>query len=119
MEHHPECNALCCGESHYMNQSDLVEQACEVMHDAYEDAASKYEWETQLASRKAWAHVPERNKATMREAVKVLLTWAEGKRTEPLLGLATTKQLLDEIAARIEVDGSNGGGGLGYRTVDS
>ncbi len=29
----------------------------------------------------------------------------------PNLGLATTRQLLDELAARIEVDGANGGGG--------
>lgn len=36
---------------------------------------------------------------------------------EPHLGLATTRQLLDEIAARIDVDGANGGGGLDYRTV--
>lgn len=33
---------------------------------------------------------------------------------EPLLGLATTRQLLDELRARIEVDGK-----LDYRTVDS
>jgi hypothetical protein len=32
---------------------------------------------------------------------------------EPNLGLATTRQLLDEIRARIEVDGQ-----LDYRTVD-
>lgn len=38
---------------------------------------------------------------------------------EPRLGFATTRELLEEIAARIEVDGANGGGGLDYRTVDS
>lgn len=32
---------------------------------------------------------------------------------EPLLGLATTKMLLDELFARIELDGK-----LDYRTVD-
>ncbi len=36
----------------------------------------------------------------------------------PNLGLATTQQLIDEITARIRVDGANGGGGLDYRTVD-
>lgn len=36
---------------------------------------------------------------------------------EPLLGLATTRQLLDELAARIDGDYSNGGGGLDYTTV--
>jgi len=33
------------------------------------------------------------------------------------LGLATTRELLDEIRARIEVDYSNGGGGLDYTAV--
>lgn len=33
------------------------------------------------------------------------------------LGLATTEQLLDELRARVEVDYSNGGGGLHYSTV--
>ena len=33
--------------------------------------------------------------------------------TDPHLGLATTRQLLDELRARIEVDGK-----LDYRTVD-
>lgn len=36
---------------------------------------------------------------------------------EPHLGLATTRQLLDEIAARIEMDYYSGGGGLDYTTV--
>jgi hypothetical protein len=34
--------------------------------------------------------------------------------SQPRLGCATTGQLLDELRARIEVDGK-----LGYRTVDS
>lgn len=42
---------------------------------------------------------------------------AKSKRAEPLLGLAKTRELLDELAARIEVDGYNGGGGLDYTTV--
>jgi hypothetical protein len=40
------------------------------------------------------------------------------KPEEPLLGLATTRELLTEISARIEVDHASGGGGLDYRTVD-
>jgi hypothetical protein len=37
---------------------------------------------------------------------------------EPMLGLATTGQLLDELRARIEVDFVSGRpGGLGYSTV--
>ena len=52
-----------------------IEAACEVMHDAYERAAVGAGWETQVASRKPWADVPEANKATMRVAVKALLDW--------------------------------------------
>jgi hypothetical protein len=33
------------------------------------------------------------------------------------LGLATTRELLDELRARIEIDYFAGGGGLGYSTV--
>ena len=35
----------------------------------------------------------------------------------PKLGMATTKQLLDEVATRIEMDYYAGGGGLDYSTV--
>lgn len=38
---------------------------------------------------------------------------------EPSLGLATTRQLLDEIRARIEIDHYRDGGGLDYRTADT
>ena len=36
---------------------------------------------------------------------------------EPNLGLASTRQLLDELRARIETDHASGGGGLDYTTV--
>lgn len=39
------------------------------------------------------------------------------RENEPRLGCATTRQLLDEITTRIEIDGYNGGSGLDYRTV--
>jgi hypothetical protein len=55
---------------------EAVEQLCEVMHDAYERAAVGAGWETQQASRKPWADVPEANKATMRVAVRALLAAA-------------------------------------------
>lgn len=51
-----------------------VEQACKLMHDAYEAAATANGWETQEGSRKPWADVPEANKATMRAAVRALLS---------------------------------------------
>lgn len=54
-----------------------IEAACEVMHDAYEKAALGAGWETQKASRKPWADVPEANKVTMRAAVAALLDWLE------------------------------------------
>lgn len=97
----------------------LVEEACEVMHDAYE-AATNEGWETQQASRKPWADVPEANKATMRAAVTALLIhlgnkkgsidavtrerdrWhAEAKSQRVLLleKLAETEQLHADLAA--------------------
>lgn len=36
---------------------------------------------------------------------------------QPHLGYATTRQLLEEITARIDTDHASGGGGLDYRTV--
>ncbi len=53
--------------------ASTIDHYCEVMHDAYELAATKTGWETQAASRKPWSDVPESNKATMREAVSALL----------------------------------------------
>jgi hypothetical protein len=53
--------------------SDQIERYCEVMHDAYEKAAVGAGWETQQASRKPWADVPEANKVTMRVAVSALV----------------------------------------------
>lgn len=50
-----------------------IEKACEVMHDAYEQAAVDAGWETQARSRVPWADVPEANKATMRVAVNALM----------------------------------------------
>ena len=47
----------------------LVDEACQVLHAAYEDAAVIHGWDTQARSRKPWAEVPEENKATMRAAV--------------------------------------------------
>ena len=50
-----------------------IDEFCEVMHDAYERAAVGAGWETNPASRKPWADVPESNKITMRAAVMSLL----------------------------------------------
>ena len=36
-------------------REELVERACEVMHDAYETAADQAGWATNPASRKPWA----------------------------------------------------------------
>lgn len=52
---------------------EVIEEACEVMHDAYERAAVGAGWETNPASRKPWDGVPEANKVTMRAAVDALL----------------------------------------------
>lgn len=53
-------------------REEAIEQACIVMHDAYEAAAVREGWETRHASRKPWADVPGANKATMRAAVRAL-----------------------------------------------
>ena len=57
------------------DQEKLIEAACEVMHNAYEEVAVGAGWETQTASRKPWSEVPEANKKTMRAAVSALLDW--------------------------------------------
>jgi hypothetical protein len=57
-----------------------IEEACEIMHDAYEKAAVGAGRETQQASRKPWADVPEPNKVTMRAAVQALMDALEKKR---------------------------------------
>lgn len=61
----------------HVDEAADLERACEVLHDAYETAAIAAGWETQAASRKPWAEVPEPNKATMRVAVAALLHWLE------------------------------------------
>jgi len=58
--------------------AQVVEECCEVMHDAYEKAAAGAGWETNPASRKPWADVPEPNKVTMRAAVETLLLFMSG-----------------------------------------
>lgn len=52
---------------------EQIETLCEVMHDAYEQAALETGWETQVSSRKLWSSVPEANKATMRVAVRSMV----------------------------------------------
>lgn len=42
------------------------------LHDAYEAAAAEEGWETQRASRKPWASVPDANKRTMVKALNAL-----------------------------------------------
>ena len=65
-------------------RSERIEHYCELMHDAYERAAVGAGWETQQASRKPWADVPEANKATMRAAVAALLDAVEGEISQRL-----------------------------------
>lgn len=56
-----------------------VEFFCEVMHDAYEKAATGEGWVTNPASRKPWADVPSVNQNTMRAAVRALLSEIEAR----------------------------------------
>lgn len=50
-----------------------VDEACEILHSTYEDAAAKHGWATNIRSRVPWDALPEANRATMREAVGELL----------------------------------------------
>ncbi len=59
-------------EKHYTNED--VEELCVLFHDAYEKAAIGAGWETQERSRKPWADVPEANKETMRETIRIVLS---------------------------------------------
>lgn len=61
-------------------REEMVEQACEVMHDAYEAAALAEGWETQARSRVPWPDVPEANKRTMRAAVRALVEAIDDRR---------------------------------------
>jgi len=81
-----------------MADHDLVEAACEVMHDAYERAAVQEGWENQEQSRKPWNDVPEANKATMRAAVDALLTWLDE------IGEPTPEQKTAEGLTQVVVD---------------
>jgi hypothetical protein len=45
------------------------------------------------------------------------MTTEDRSHEKPQLGLATTRELLAEISARIDVDYALGGGGLDYTTV--
>lgn len=57
----------------YVENDPALERACQVMHDAYEEAAGPAGWATQESSRVPWADVPEANKVTMRAAMCALL----------------------------------------------
>lgn len=74
-QHHRLITALRGSEQ---QSSDLIDAACEVLHDAYEQAALETGWETNPASRRPWGDVPDANKATMRSAVQALLDWLGG-----------------------------------------
>lgn len=61
-----------------MNISEVsLDEACRVLHDAYEAAAPHHGWQTQAKSAVPWEQVPKENRATMQYAVAVLLDWLE------------------------------------------
>lgn len=84
---------------------ETLDEACEVMHDAYEIAALGAGWETNPASRKPWDEVPDANKATMRAAVSALLAaladqWGDSQR--PVFSPAYVKAHLRALAANCD-----------------
>lgn len=82
-----------------------VEAACEVMHDAYERAAVGAGWETNAASRKPWADVPEANKETMRAAVFALLAWQERESTPEHVVTISTDLTEEQLVAEVRKAG--------------
>lgn len=56
-----------------MTRAELIEHLCRIQHDAYENAARKHNWSTNMKSRVPWDSVPESNKATMRDSMAVVL----------------------------------------------
>ena len=84
-----------------------ADAACEVMHDAYERAAVGAGWETNPASRKPWADVPEANKATMRAAVGALLTSPELLDALVRAGVLPDTEALRHHLAIAEADASH------------
>ena len=73
------------------------------------------------AASMCWSETPsgvfdsERATEIYKALEKVITT--EASWSEPHLGLARTRQLLDELTSRIRVDYFAGGGGLDYSTV--
>lgn len=85
-----------------MVPAEAVEASCRVMHDAYEAAAIDAGWATQAGSRVPWDDVPEANKATMRVAVRALITWL----AEPVGGdvITEAEPIWMSTAAALAID---------------
>ena len=97
------------------------EELAKLFHDRYEFLAPAHGYKTREASAVPWEDVPEKNRELMMSVARAVLLVQRQKRfvrgghqQSALLGLATTRELLDEITARIEITR----GGLDYRTVD-
>lgn len=56
-----------------MADNAQIEQLAEVAHDAYEAAAAGSGWQTQAASRKPWAEVPDANREATRAMIRAVL----------------------------------------------
>jgi hypothetical protein len=95
--------------------AEAVEAAAAVIYSEEVGATEDYEapdWdELPDGDRAQWLIMAERALAAALPPIRAHIA------DQPQLGLATTRQLLDEIAARIDVDYSSGGGGLDYTTV--
>jgi hypothetical protein len=83
---------------------DNIDEAAATLQEALKQATAEHLRHHQLLPE--WA-LPS-------EAALDVLAAAAADGDKPNLGLATTGQLLDELRARAEVDGT-----IGYRTVDS
>ena len=69
-------------------RAEWIEEACEVLHDAYERAAVVHGWDTNPAAKhKPWSEVPESNRQTMRDSVAVLLGFVASRVEEQVTDL--------------------------------
>lgn len=59
------------------NSDEAVERYCEIMHDAYEAAAEREGWQTELVSGVSWVVLDDVNKTVWRGAVRAVLPVVE------------------------------------------
>jgi hypothetical protein len=73
-----------------------LEEACEYLHMAYEEAAKITGWSTQESTRVEWKDLPHANKMTMMLAVMSLREHYIGRIIDSFMGLDSEKETSNE-----------------------